>query len=194
MKRKQQREKNREARLVRIGGDIIESERFKKAYGIPHHFDYSVAEHSLDAAACAAAICRRLNRCGLSISEEDVVRASLLHDIGMTQDEIFESLPSEKAYTHPVEGARIAREEFGANDDQLDAILFHMWPIGRTAPHHVPGWILVAADKLSSMQETGTYAVRSIRQRISKKRGSKWAALRQRQRLLALRLWKPRQK
>lgn len=145
-----------------MGGDIIESERFKKARHIPHHFDYDVAAHSLDAAECALAICRWVNRRGGSVSEEDVVRASLLHDIGMTEDEVFESLPSEKAYTHPQEGVRIAGEEYGANDVQLDAIQYHMWPIGRVTPHHLPGWILVAADKWSSIRETGSFATRSV--------------------------------
>ena len=162
-----------EADLLQMGGDIIESERFEKARTIPHHFDYDVAAHSLDAARCALGICRLLNRHGASVSERDVVRASLLHDIGMTVDEVFESPPSEKAYTHPQEGVRIARSEFGANDIQLDAIQYHMWPIGHIAPHHPPGWILVAADKWSSILETGSYAKRSIAkplQSINKRR------------------------
>lgn len=166
--KKQQQQDAMEPDLLAIGDDIMTSERFRKARTIPHHFDVDVAAHSVDAAKCAMDICRWLNRRGVPVNVEDVVRASLLHDIGMTEDDVFESQPSEKAYTHPVEGARIARNEYGANDAQLDAILFHMWPIGFVPPHHLPGWILVAADKLSSVQETGDYAVRSIKRFVPK--------------------------
>lgn len=159
----EQQQTSQKADLLDIGADIMESERFRKAHAIPHHFDFDVAAHSMDAAKCAMDICHWLNRHGISVNVEDVVRASLLHDIGMTEDDVFQSLPSEKAYTHPVEGARIAHDEYGANEAQLDAILFHMWPIGFVPPHHLPGWILVAADKLSSIQETGDYAARSIK-------------------------------
>lgn len=158
-----QQQDAKEPDLLDIGADIMESERFRKAHAIPHHFDVDVAAHSVDAAKCAMDICSWLNRRGIPVDVEDVVRASLLHDIGMTEDDVFESQPSEKAHTHPVEGARIARSEYGANDAQLDAILFHMWPIGFVPPHHLPGWILVVADKLSSIQETGGYAARSIK-------------------------------
>ncbi len=156
--------------ILNIGDDIIGSKRFMKAKATPHHFDYSVAAHSLDAAECALGICRWLKRRGVSVSEDDVVRTSLLHDIGMTEDDVFQSKPSEKAYTHPTEGARIAREEFGADDIQSDAILYHMWPIGHIAPHHALGWILVAADKWSSIREACSYATRSINQFVLHKR------------------------
>ncbi len=150
--------------ILDVGGDIIDSERFEKARSIPHHFDYDVAAHSLDAAECALLICRILKRLNIPVEQEDAIRASLLHDLGMTEDEVFLSPPSEKAYTHPEEGARIATEEYGANEVQIDAILHHMWPIGHIIPHHTSGWILVAADKMSSIRETGSYAARQIAQ------------------------------
>ena len=157
--------------IERIGGDIIGSERFDKARTIPHHFDYDVAAHSIDAAQCALSICRLLERCGISVDEADCVRASLLHDLGMTEDEVFASPAHEKAYTHPVEAARIARDEFDATDVQLDAIAHHMWPIGHITPHHLAGWVLVAADKVSSVRETGDFTARAIKDRLRKVTG-----------------------
>lgn len=171
------RQKQQSAALTKeihtIGAKIIASKRFGKARTVPHHFDYDVAAHSLDATECALAICRWLNRHGANACEEDVIKASLLHDIGMTEDKVFESHPSIKAHTHPVEGARIAREEYGANDLQIDAILHHMWPIGHTPPHHLVGWILLAADKWSSMRETNDYAIRTITRKAARTRSNR---------------------
>lgn len=163
----------REKDIRAIGAKILASKRFGKARTVPHHFDYDVAAHSLDATECALTICRWLNCHGANVCEKDVVEAALLHDIGMTEDEVFQSPPSEKAYTHPVESARIAREEYGANNVELDAILYHMWPIGHTPPHHLVGWILVAADKWSSIRETNDYAIRAIARRFARTRSSR---------------------
>lgn len=146
------------------GSDILESERFAKAYRVPHHNEHgNIGLHSLETAGYAATFARWLCQHGLAIDEHDVVRASLLHDIGMTVDEVFESPSRKKAFSHPREGARIARDEFGANDIQLDAIRRHMWPIGLTPPHSSTGWIVLAADKYCSMREVQREAARIAR-------------------------------
>ena len=146
--------------VLRLGGDIIDSDRFAKARRVPHHYGRSIADHSIEAAEHAVRLVEWLKGQGVDISEEDAVRASLLHDIGMTVDEVFLSPSHRKAYSHPKEGARIAREEFGANDIQVDAILYHMWPIGFIPPHNPEGWVVVAADKSCSMNESWTVAKR----------------------------------
>ena len=153
--------------LMRMGGDIIDSERFAKARNVPHHSkESSIAVHSLETARYALLLARWLNRHGAEVSEEDVVRAALLHDIGMTEDEVFSSPSSVKAHTHPVEGARIAREEFGANEVQTDAILHHMFPACTLVPpHNTVGWILTTADKICSANDVG---------RIIKTRPKRW--------------------
>lgn len=151
--------KNRKGALerdvMRIGGDIVHSDRFAKAWGVPHHSKEkgNVALHSLMTARYALAISQWLMRRGITVNMEDVVRASLLHDIAMTEDEVYSSPSRVKAHTHPREGSRIAQEEFGANDVQADAIMRHMWPIGHVPPHSTEGWVLVAADKCCSVRE-----------------------------------------
>ena len=140
--------------VVRMGEDIIRSARFEKAWSIPHHSkEGNVALHSLSTAACALRYARQLAQRGTVVSEVDLVRAALLHDIGMTEDDVFFSPSRLKAYTHPQEGCRIAREEYGVNDLQADAILHHMWPIGHIPPHSAEGWLIVAADKTCAIHE-----------------------------------------
>ena len=140
----------------RIGMDIISSDRFAKAEEVPHHSKSgNIALHSLETAGYALSLSRWLHRHGISVSEWDVVRASLLHDIGMTEDHVFLSPSYKKARSHPSEGARIAREEYGANKLQVEAIQSHMWPVWRAVPpRSMEGWIVSAADKCCSMHET----------------------------------------
>ena len=149
--------------LVDLGGDIIISERFVSAIDVPHHSKTgNIAAHSLETAGYALLIARWLNRHGVSVNERDAVRASLLHDIGMTEEDIFLSPSREKGHTHPVEGARIAREEFDANDVQVDAILHHMWPFCcLTPPHDAVGFVVTAADKMCSLNEARRRLVRA---------------------------------
>lgn len=141
--------------LVDLGGDIITSERFVSAINVPHHSKTgNIAAHSLETAGYALLIARWLNQHGVPVNEKDAVRASLLHDIGMTEEDIFLSPSHEKGRTHPVEGARIAREEFDANEAQVDAILHHMWPFCcLTPPHNVVGFVVTTADKMCSLNE-----------------------------------------
>lgn len=137
-----------------MGEDIVSSERFAKARLVVHHNkSHNIAAHSVNCAVCALRVARWLARHGVSVNERDAVRAALLHDIGMTEDEVFHSPSPVKARTHPREGERIAREEYGANDVQLDAIRHHMWPLCLVPPKSVEGWVVVAADKHCSTQE-----------------------------------------
>ena len=141
--------------VMEIGGDIIASERFAKAKTVPHHSkDGNIAAHSLETAGYALRLARWVNQHGGSVSERDAVRTSLLHDIGMTEDEVFLSPSPVKAKTHPVEGARIAQEEFEATDEQVDAILYHMWPFcSIVPPHSALGFVVTMADKCCSLVE-----------------------------------------
>ena len=141
--------------VMELGGDIVASERFAKAHSVAHHSrNGNIAAHSLETAGYALRLARWLQRHGSSVSVEDAVRASLLHDIGMTEDEVFESPSRIKGKTHPREGARIAREEFGANETQVEAIEHHMWPVCcAVPPHSVEGFVVTTADKLCSVNE-----------------------------------------
>ncbi len=157
--------------VMLMGEDIVSSERFDKARLLRHHTEEgNVASHSISTAEYALRMSRWLNRYGIKVNEVDAVRASLLHDLGMTEDEIFESKSSHKAYLHPEESTRIAFKEYDANVRQLDAVLHHMWPVAGKAPHSSEGWILVAADKVTSINEVRKRAQHMIRDSVEEKR------------------------
>ncbi len=147
--------------LIReYGGDILESERFKRAEQVTHHGTTSVAQHSIDVARYALMLCIEQKKQGKKVSRRDVVRAALLHDIGMTDDDISNMVSARKTYAHPVRSALIARKEYGANLIQVDAIRKHMWPLYAMPPSFTAGWILIDADKFCSVREV---TVRNIR-------------------------------
>lgn len=142
--------------VMELGEDVIASERFAKAKTVPHHSkDGNIAAHSLKTAGYGLQLARWLNKKRhAGLDEREVVRTCLLHDIGMTEDEVFLSPSPVKAKTHPVEGARIAQEEFDATDEQVDAILYHMWPFcSAVPPHSTLGFVVTMADKYCSLSE-----------------------------------------
>ena len=137
-----------------LGDDIVASERFARAKQVPHHSKSgNIALHSVETAGYALLITEWLEQHGLSVSRVDVVRASLLHDIGMTEPSVFNSPSRKKALSHPRVGSRIAEEEFGANETQLEAIRHHMFPVFSMPPHSAEGWVVSLADKCCSINE-----------------------------------------
>ena len=133
--------------------DILSSARFEKAGTVRHHITGNVAEHSRNTAEYGRRMCEWLNRHGIDVSEEDVVQACLLHDIGMTEDRVHDSAGWRKAFWHPRKGARIARDEYHVNKVQYNAIKRHMWPICIIPPRYKEGWVVMAADKYCSIRE-----------------------------------------
>lgn len=140
------------ARIREAGGDILESERFRRGWSVRHH-NTTVAQHSLRVAAAGVRLCDMLRKRGLTPDEREVIRTCLLHDIGMTEEAVHGKMPWRKAYEHPLESARIAEEEFGATEDMKNAIRRHMWPVCVVPPGHLTGWILVTADKIATSQD-----------------------------------------
>lgn len=140
--------------IMELGGDIVASERFARAKQVPHHSKSgNIALHSMETAGYALLIMEWLDEHGLSVNRADVVRASLLHDIGMTEPSVFNSPSYEKAFSHPRVGAQIAEDEFGANETQLGAIRHHMFPVFSMPPRSAEGWVVSLADKCCSINE-----------------------------------------
>ena len=140
--------------IIELGGGIVASERFARAKQVPHHSKSgNIALHSMETAGYALLITEWLEEHGLSVSRVDVVRASLLHDIGMTEPSVFNSPSRKKAFSHPRVGACIAEKEFGANETQVEAIRHHMFPVFSMPPRSAEAWVVSLADKCCSINE-----------------------------------------
>ena len=153
MKTNVQREKELFDKVQSAGETILNSERFRAAWDIPHHPGISVAQHSLHVAMESCRMAEWLNLHGAHINLEDTIQCALLHDIGMTENRIYSSPAWRKAYTHPSRGMEVAEKEYHLNSAQADAIRRHMWPVCIIPPVHALGWIVTAADKISSIKE-----------------------------------------
>ncbi len=147
------REKELLQKVKQAGTEVLDSERFRAAWDIPHHPGISVAQHSLHVAMESCRIAEWLNRHGAHVNVKETIRCALLHDIGMTENRIFFSPAWKKAYTHPNHGARVAELEYHISPTQMDAIRRHMWPVCVIPPVHTMGWIVTTADKISSIKE-----------------------------------------
>ncbi|MBP5169641.1 MAG: HD domain-containing protein [Oscillospiraceae bacterium] len=147
------REKELLLKVQQAGAEVLNSERFLTAWNIPHHPHVSVAQHSLHVAKESCRLAEWLNRHGAHVSVDDAILCGLLHDIGMTENRVFSSPSWIKAYTHPQHGVDVAEKEYHVREDQADAIRRHMWPVCIIPPVHTLGWIVTAADKISSIKE-----------------------------------------
>ena len=141
--------------IEREGRDILESERFMRAWDTGHHMRTNIARHSLAVTEYALHLYEKGHYPDTDV--RDIVRACLLHDIGMTDEGVFKSASYMKAYSHPRRSAEIAVKEYGANRIQEDAILYHMWPICVVPPHTPVGWLLLRADKICSRKDVLRY-------------------------------------
>jgi putative nucleotidyltransferase with HDIG domain len=147
--------------ITQEAGDILESERFLQCWETCHHKGTNVARHSLEVAEYALYLYEKRHRPDTDV--RDVVRACLLHDIGMTDRKVHDSISFIKAYAHPRRSAQIAREEFGANQIQLDAILHHMWPVCFVPPSYEAGWFVLRSDKHCANRDVADVLKNSFR-------------------------------
>ncbi len=141
--------------LERYGGSILASEEFRRAGKQTHHTRSTVADHTLRVAAASLAVCYALRRLHISTDTEAVVKASLLHDLGILgRDEKYASR-AECYRRHPADSVEVARELVeDLPDKTADIIERHMWPSAHSkAPNSLEGVIVSAADKYASCKD-----------------------------------------
>ncbi len=141
-------------RIRDYGGDIIESDEFRRMMSQSHHLKTSVGKHSVSTAQMGLAICDFLKRTGIEVDEEKVVRISLLHDVGMLDRNRRYRNNYECGKMHPTNSAKEAKQIWPDIDPESQAaIKSHMWPLSRTMPHTKEGAVLCMADKLASLKD-----------------------------------------
>ncbi len=141
-------------RIKRYGGDIINSEDFKRMFSQRHHLKDSLGRHTVSTARMSLKICDFLNRRGISVDEEKVVRIALLHDLGMLDRNERYKNNYECGRLHPGNSAEAAKKLWpNIDDESLDAIKSHMWPLSLSVPKTKEAFILCLADKLATMKD-----------------------------------------
>lgn len=140
--------------LKKYGGDIIESDNFKKTKGHIQHGSMTVNGHCMNVARYSLILNKRLR---LNCNQNDLVRGSLLHDYFLYDWHDKEYLSQRKrlhGFRHPGIALRNADKEYRLTDIQRDIIKKHMWPLSVVPPVYKEAWVVTAADKYCSLMET----------------------------------------
>lgn len=81
-----------------------------------------------------------------------VARAGLLHDFCLYDFKEKTPTGEHQVFYHPKVAARNSDEVFGISDQERDAILTHMFPLG-PMPRNKEAWIITVADKICATME-----------------------------------------
>lgn len=145
---------SRMEKIYTLGAQVYASELFRKGWEQAHHKHTNVSLHSEHVAAICLWLAEKL---GMDVNEERLVLGALSHDLGIIgRQEKFKS--ALETYTqHPAESVTVARELLPEKFDDVmeDMIRHHMWPLTETMPETREGMLLLMADKICSVQETG---------------------------------------
>ena len=141
--------------LSHYGGRILNSDEMRQAFRQKHHTLSTVGEHSLRVARTSLKICYMLNRLHVPTDIQDVVTASLCHDLGILgRDEKYDSM-KECSKQHPADSVEVANKLVGElSEKTTDIISRHMWPVGKSKPpNSLEAAIVSAADKIAAVED-----------------------------------------
>lgn len=161
------------SRILQYGKAALESHEFKRAESEVHHVHSSVKDHTLNVAITGTSICRLLKKMHVDIREDDVIRASLCHDLGMLGREHRYDSPREARRDHPAESVVTARRIFpDLSPNAEEVIRSHMWPMGDAKPDSREGFVVILSDKYASVIDwisyfTGRKYKSAIKKRLS---------------------------
>lgn len=162
---------------------FLSIKEFRDGFDQEHHFNTTVTDHEIHVAIISAKIGELLLKINLSVTLNDLIRASLLHDIGIIgsrKKKMKEMDGHCLAIYHPLKSAEIAENELSkleenaeyitlsANLDnskklkkalskitkkEKNIIMSHMFPLTFHLPKYIESWVITIADKVAVLQE-----------------------------------------
>ncbi len=141
-------------RIKEYGREVLKSKLFKKSFKQKHHLHTTVGKHSLQVALWSLKIADYLSSHGISVDTGLVVRAALLHDLGMIGRDRKYKNNLECSRRHPVESVLAAKRIIGHLSPKMEnAILNHMWPLSPNPPSSWEGLAVSLGDKAASIAD-----------------------------------------
>lgn len=134
-------------KIEELGGDIISSKEFQRIIGQRHHICSTVGYHSVHVAQKMLLLARIFG-----LDEEDVIRGSLWHDVGIYDRDSFGG-SMDTAHSHPIRSLMEAEKSGTVNSTQADMIANHMWPVTKQRPKTIEGIMITIADKWCAVTE-----------------------------------------
>lgn len=133
--------------------DILSHDEYKSLASYTHHKPFTTLEHSLRVAQIAYNWSIRLER-KIKLDTIAVTRGALLHDFFFYDWHQYK--PEGKrwhGFRHPRIACQNAERCFDLSDKERDIILSHMWPLTVRMPRCRESFLVMAADKVASIQE-----------------------------------------
>ena len=133
-----------------IASEIINTKRFKELNKEPHH-GISRYKHVMRVSKFTYKITKFLKMDYISAT-----RGALLHDY-FTKNDVLNLKELKKGFEHPNIALNNANNEFILNDIEKNAIVSHMFPLGKVLPKYKESWILTIVDKFVAVYEMSKF-------------------------------------
>ena len=133
--------------------DILNHDEYKMLADYTHHKPFTTLDHSLRVAQIAYNWSVRLE-CKIKLDTVAVTRGALLHDFYFY--DWHNCRPKGKrwnGFEHPRIACQNADRCFSLTEKEKDIILSHMWPLTIRMPRSREAFLVMAADKVASLQE-----------------------------------------
>lgn len=133
--------------------DILNHDEYKMLADYTHHKPFTTLEHSLRVAQIAYNWSVRLES-KLDLDTQAVTRGALLHDFFFHDWHHCRPKGNRwKGFQHPRIACQNADRCFNLTEKEKDIILSHMWPLTIRRPRSREAFLVMAADKVASIQE-----------------------------------------
>lgn len=140
--------------ILIYGKEVLESKYFKRAKYEPHHFQITIAEHSMNLARSCLNCCDFLEKFGIRTKREELVIACLCHDLGLLDRKERYVCGPHQAIMHGSVAVGIAKEILGnVTPLETEIIERHMFPLFIIPPTSIEGNIMQLLDKFCAIQE-----------------------------------------
>lgn len=125
--------------------------RFTENKEFIQHGTTTLYQHCVSVAYRSVIIASKFN---LNIDMRSLVRGALLHDYYLYDWHNKTVRAKLHGFHHPRIACENASRDFDLNAIEQDIIRRHMFPLTPTPPKYKEGWVICAADKACSLQET----------------------------------------
>lgn len=149
-----------EDKIQRYISEFLKIPEFRKGFKQTHHYHTTVSDHSIHVAEISAKIGYTLNKMGMHLSLDTLIRGSLLHDIGIvdarkkTKKEMGHCL----AIYHPLKSVELAQKYINdLSKREKNLIEAHMFPFSLHIPKYKESWVVRLADSIAPIKELRGY-------------------------------------
>lgn len=125
--------------------------RFTENKEFIQHGTTTLYQHCVSVAYRSVVIASKFN---LDIDMRSLVRGALLHDYYLYDWHNKAARVKLHGFHHPRIACENASRDFQLNAIEQDIIRRHMFPLTPMPPRYKEGWVICAADKACSLQET----------------------------------------